>query len=226
MKNIILLHGALGFEGDLDRLAIALSSKGVQVHQFNFTGHGNEAFSQNFGISQFVDELQTFIRANKLIKPAVFGYSMGGYVALKLASIHCEIMGKVITLATKFDWSPKVIARESGMCDKEFLQDKAASFFARLQKNHREWEKLLVRTGEMITNFATENVLDDKVLKSITTPVLLGLGDNDKMVTVEETLVVRKHISQSAMYMLPNTKHPLESVPVKLLTEVIVDFIK
>ena len=43
------------------------------------------------------------------------GHSMGGYVALKLALKRPELVDRIITLGTKFNWTPEVAAKEVKM---------------------------------------------------------------------------------------------------------------
>ena len=82
MKQIILLHGAIGAHDQLVALANELKQQGFQPYSFSFSGHGQIPFQDNFSIEQFALELEQFIAKNNLEQPAVFGYSMGGYVAL------------------------------------------------------------------------------------------------------------------------------------------------
>src|SRR5690606_36784616 len=132
MEKIILLHGALGDDSDLTHLAKMLQNKGPETYCFSYSGHGTNTFADEFGINQFARELKDFIEANKLVKPTVFGYSMGGYVALKLASETQELLGKIITLGTKFDWNKNTVEREANMCDAEFILKKVPDFAKRL----------------------------------------------------------------------------------------------
>lgn len=81
MQKIILLHGAIGCSEQLMPLSKSLTDTGFETFTFNFSGHGKSNFKSNFSIEQFSDELHNFITENNLIKPNIFGYSMGGYVA-------------------------------------------------------------------------------------------------------------------------------------------------
>ena len=112
MKPIILLHGAIGAKDQLEPLAKELSGNGFQTYSFNFSGHGQSPFQNQFSISQFSNELLEFVVKTHLIRPAIFGYSMGGYVALYLASQKPDGLGKIITLGTKFVWSPEIAVKE------------------------------------------------------------------------------------------------------------------
>jgi pimeloyl-ACP methyl ester carboxylesterase len=107
MKNIILLHGAIGAKDQLEPLAIELKQNGYTVYTLSFSGHGQTPFQTHFGIEQFALELEQFIKENNLQQPTVFGYSMGGYVALYLAHQQPTLLGNIITLGTKFEWNPR-----------------------------------------------------------------------------------------------------------------------
>src|SRR4051812_41740520 len=104
MKDIILLHGAIGAADQLEPLKALLKEK-YKVFTFNFSGHGKMPFQTNFGIEQFALELENFITANNLFQPTIFGYSMSGYVAVYLAHTKPDLLGNIITLGTKWEWS-------------------------------------------------------------------------------------------------------------------------
>ena len=218
MKNIILLHGAIGAKDQLEPLAAELKQQGYNVFTLSFSGHGQIPFSSNFGIEQFALELEQFIKINNLDKPTVFGYSMGGYVALYLAHQNPNILGNIITLGTKFEWSPEIAQKEVKMLDSKIIIEKVPKFAETLQKRHgQDWELLLQKTAEMMISLGNNKALTLNNFASIENKALIGLADKDNMVSLEETTAVYKQLKNGAMYMLPNTKHPIETVDVGLL---------
>lgn len=222
MKNIILLHGAIGAKDQLEPLVFELKQQGYNVFTLSFSGHGQAPFASHFGIEQFALELEQFINENKLNQLTVFGYSMGGYVALYLAHRNTSILGNIITLGTKFEWSPEIAQKEVKMLDSKIIIEKVPKFADALQKRHgKEWELLLQKTAEMMLSLGNKNALSLTDFASIENKVLIGLADKDTMVSLEETTAVYKQIKNGAMYMLPNTKHPIETVNVDLLVEII-----
>ena len=218
MKNIILLHGAIGAKDQLEPLAAELKQQGYNVFTLSFSGHGQTPFASNFGIEQFALELEQFIKINNLDKPTVFGYSMGGYVALYLAHQNPNILGNIITLGTKFEWSPEIAQKEVKMLDSKIIIEKVPKFAETLQKRHgQDWELLLQKTAEMMISLGNNKALTLNNFASIENKALIGLADKDNMVSLEETTAVYKQLKNGAMYMLPNTKHPIETVDVGLL---------
>lgn len=225
MKNIILLHGAIGAKDQLEPLAVELKQHGYNVYTLSFSGHGQTPFQTHFGIEQFALELEEFIKENKLDKPTVFGYSMGGYVALYLAKQQPNLLGNIITLGTKFEWSPEIAKKEVKMLDSKTIIEKVPKFAEALQKRHgQDWELLLQKTAEMMLSLGNKNALSLNDFASIENKVLIGLADKDNMVSLEETTAVYKQLKNGAMYMLPNTKHPIESVNLGLLGKVVERF--
>lgn len=224
MKNIILLHGALGCKADLEPLAGSLESDRLNIMSFSFSGHGGTAFEPGFTIAQFTAELENFILGNNLKNAVVFGYSMGGYVALNLARQKPELLAKIITLGTKFNWSEDTVKKETAMLQPELVIEKMPLFAESLQVKHGDnWQELLLKTADMMRDINAEAYLNEDVLKGIQTPVLLGIGDKDKMVPLDETVNVFKTLPNAGMYMLPYTRHLLETADPAFLSRIIKD---
>lgn len=225
MKTIILLHGAIGASDQLEPLSKELTQQGFQVFSFNFSGHGKMPFQKNFGIEQFALELEQFIATQYLEKPNVFGYSMGGYVALYLAHKRPTFLGNIVTLGTKFEWTPEIAQKETKMLDAKTILEKVPKFAEDLKTRHgNKWELLLSKTAEMMLSLGTNNALSLNDFTSIENKVLIGLADKDTMVSLAETTAVYKQLEQGAMYMLPNTKHPVETVNIDLLGKIVAEF--
>jgi esterase/lipase len=227
MENIILLHGAIGAADQLIPLSESLASRGFKAHCFSFSGHGKLPFQAAFGMEQFAQELEGFILEKDLLGASVFGYSMGGYVALYLAVQKPNLIGKLATLATKFDWTPEGAIKEAAMLNPETIQQKVPQFAAALQQRHGEqWVAMLHKTAALMQALGNAPLLTEERLKTIQNPVLLGLGDKDNMVSLDETRKVYSSLPKANMYMLPNTKHPIEGVNVGLLGGILEGYFK
>jgi pimeloyl-ACP methyl ester carboxylesterase len=77
----------------------------------------------------------------------------------------------------------------------------------------------------MLLDLGRKNCLDLKDYAGIGLPCLLLLGDNDKMVTTEETEAVYKAIPGASFKILPGTAHPIERINVDMLKHMIANFI-
>ncbi|WP_207514003.1 alpha/beta fold hydrolase [Longitalea luteola] len=227
MQHLLLLHGALGSKDQMEPLATALHNS-YQIHTFNFGGHGGRPFPEKtFSISLFSEQIAEYLRQSGIQQANIFGYSMGGYAAMHLAKHHPEQVNKVITLATKFHWDEKTAAREVKMLDGKTIQEKVPAFAAQLQQRHapNDWLALLDKTKELLTGLGNNNTLQPEDYATITTPVLVLLGDRDKMVSLEESQAVYKQLPNARFGILPGTPHAFEQVNFSLLAFLIDEFI-
>ena len=228
MQDILLLHGALGDSEQLKALDTSLAND-FTVHRINFAGHGGTAFTTNpFSIDNFGKQVIDFLNRLNISSINIFGYSMGGYVAMYLAKYHPKKIKSLITLATKFHWDESIAARESTLLNAQKIEEKVPAFAAALKERHQSdnWKIVLQQTADMLTVLGRNNPLQLKDYNHIEQPVLLLLGDRDKMVTLEETLAVYHQLPNAQLSLLPGTLHPIESVNTERLAFEIRSFLR
>ena len=224
-RNLLLLHGAIGSEDQLAPLKKHLSDC-FNCYSLNFPGHGGRPFENDFSIATFADNVLRFLKQEGLDSIDVFGYSMGGYVALYLAKNHPEKVGRIMTLGTKFHWSPEVAEKETMMLQPIKIQQKVPAFADALDKRHAplDWKKVLNRTADMMTQMGKDNPLKEDDYRMIQHQVNIGLADRDEMVTLEETETVVQSLPNSHFYRLTNSKHPIEQTDLVLLNQAVKSF--
>jgi pimeloyl-ACP methyl ester carboxylesterase len=222
MEPLILLHGALGSRPQLTALAEQLAQH-YDVHALDFPGHGGTPLPEQFSISSFAQYVQEYCKAQGLTKVSLFGYSLGGYVALYLARQQPQLVNRVVTLATKFHWDEATAAREVKMLQPDAIEQKVPQFARTLQERHApaDWKEVLRHTASMMEGLGKQNALAPEDYKEISCPCLLMLGDRDKMVTLEETVAVYRQLPHGQLAVLPNTPHPLEGVATDRLVQMI-----
>ncbi|MEO6254233.1 MAG: alpha/beta fold hydrolase [Ferruginibacter sp.] len=222
MQQILLLHGAIGAMDQFSALEDDLT-RSFLVYRLNFSGHGGTPFAgKPFSIALFAEEVISFLDKKEIESISIFGYSMGGYVAMYLAKHHPQRVHKIITLATKFSWDEAIAAKEMKMLNAEKIEEKLPDFATSLQKRHtpNNWKTVLERTAAMLFDMGNDNPLKPGDYTNIQHPALLMLGDRDKMVTLDETVEVYKAMPNAQLAVLPATAHPIEMVdPVRLTYE-------
>lgn len=212
MEHILLLHGAIGSKDQLMPVKKKLDGS-FSAHSLNFSGHGGSPWiNEPFSIAGFASEVITFLDEKGIDSISIFGYSMGGYVAMHLAKHHPQRIKKIITLATKFTWDETIAAQEIKMLNPAKIEEKLPDFAAVLQQRHapNDWKLVLERTAAMLTAMGKDNPLKITDYPQIQHPVLLMLGDRDKMATLNETVEVYQNLPKAQLAVLPNTAHPIE----------------
>ena len=226
MKDILLLHGAIGSKAQLEPLAKMLEGK-FNVHLLNLPGHGGEPFPLNgFSMEGFADSVLKYLDDHAITSISFFGYSMGGYVAMYFARKYPQRVERIITLATKFYWDETVAAKEIKMLQPQTIEEKIPAFVKELASRHAplDWKEQLQYTQDLLTGLGKKNTLAPEDYKTISTPCLLMLGDRDKMVTLEETTDVYKWLPDASLAVLPQTQHPVEKADTALLEFFIMRF--
>ncbi len=220
--DLLLLHGALGAASQFDRLKAKLSSH-FNLYTFDFTGHGTRSSDQDLlSIKLFSDQLKAFVADHGLEGCDVFGYSMGGYVALHAAADDQELFRKIVTLGTKYHWNPETSAKEASMLHPGKIKEKVPAYAQFLEALHGEhWTAVLERTASMMKNLGSNPELSIEQLGRITNQVLVGVGDKDKMVTQNESRELSAAIKNSGFSVLPFTPHPLEQADERLIETMI-----
>ena len=226
MKDILLLHGALGSKTELLQFGVHLESK-YKVHYLEFDGHGQTQLKKGFSIPVFAESVKAYIQDHNLAQVDVFGYSMGGYVALYLAAENENLFGTIITLGTKFHWSPEASALEVKKLNPEKIEEKVPGFASYLAKLHGQenWKIQMKNTAQMMLDLGSNELLKDRFSK-ITNACFIGLGEQDEMVTLEETLAAAASIPNAVFFSLPNTIHPISRVNPSLLSSKIEEILE
>ncbi|RYY82097.1 MAG: alpha/beta hydrolase [Chitinophagaceae bacterium] len=218
MRNLVLLHGALGAPAMLQPLATKLEAH-YKVYCPAFPGHAGIASSE-YRMAAMVDFLEQYLDDHALDRPLVFGYSMGGYAALALAAQSAGRLAGVATLATKLHWTAESSAQETKMLDPEKMEAKVPAFAAVLARRHEplNWKAVVQGTAALMTDLGASPMLTAERFARIQDPVLLLLGDRDTMVSFEETREAYAAIPGARFGVLPATPHPIEKVSVELLS--------
>jgi pimeloyl-ACP methyl ester carboxylesterase len=223
MNSLIVIHGALGSARQLDELCQAYEEY-YDVFSFDLSGHGGLPMNEKFSIDLFTKDLQHFIVVNELEGADVFGYSMGGYVALNHARVHPGKLGRIITLGTKFHWNPAEAEKEIRRLNADLIEQKLPKYASALEERHapEDWKKHLEFTAQLMHDMGNGCAFDIKEFSSIKNPVLVTIGGKDKMVTIEESKAVADILPNGDFLIFEDFEHPIEQINLdKLISETI-----
>ncbi len=225
MKQLILIHGAIGGADQLYPLKEILKND-FEVHVLEFEGHGTLASNNDsFSIEKFDHQLKD--KLSEVGKPAhIFGYSMGGFVALLHAANGARNIQSIITLGTKMRWSGEIAEKETQQLNPDIIEAKVPKFAQALEKRHGiYWKNLLIKTADFMRLLGDIKPIKESTMSQIDIPVKLCLADQDHMVSREETEEVKGWIRNCTFEVLPESKHPIEQVNLMALASTIKSFI-
>lgn len=222
---IVVVHGALGSAEQMGPVADALSVFGP-IHCLELPGHGRTPLPGGapFSMTTFAHALRDDLTQRGIQQPIVFGYSMGGYVAVLLESLAPGTLGGIVTLGTKVEWTPSIATAAAARLDASVLAAKVPAFAEQLRHRHEGadgWELLLERTAGLLTDLGSTPLLTAATLANVHVPVRLGVGARDDTVSGDEAARVAALLPHASAHVLPDVPHPIERVPAQVVIDLV-----
>ena len=199
---VVLLHGNGEDHSLFDLLISQLTEAGFLVYAPDSRGHGESEKVDEFHYSEMAEDIFQFITDLGLEKPALYGHSDGGIIALLLEMNHPGILGAMAVSGTNL--------HPEGLIS-SFIED-----FTRINETKRD---------PMITLMLTEPQIDPKDLQKIKIPVLVTVGEHD-LVRPEETERLCRALPDVRSVIVEGADHGsyIEGSP--LMGEMLLDFLK
>lgn len=187
-QPVILLHGNSGSHSDLSLMAQQLDSAGYLVYALDSRGQGANAPLTEYHYTDMAEDVYAFCQALHIEKPAVFGWSDGGIVAL-LAEIQHP--GQFSAIAV----SGANIAPEG---IKDFEEIRRAVTTDSLGNP--------VTPAPLMQMMLTEPHISPAELGTIMCPTLVVAGEND-LIAEEHTRLIAAAIPHSTLLILTGEDH-------------------
>ena len=222
-KKILLLHGALGSKKQLQPVKKLLQET-HEVLSLDFDGHGDSTEETEFSIRHFAKNVIDYLDKLDIEKIDVFGYSMGGYVAMYVAKDYPKLINRIVTLGTKLDWSKESAKKEVNMLNPDIIEAKVPHFAKKLKDEHtRNWKTVMRGTAEMMLGLADGKKLSADDFKSIQHEITIGIGNQDKMVSIAESEQVANLLPNATLTILENVVHPIDKIEPRLVSNYILN---
>lgn len=181
-KPVILLHGNGGSHNDLETTTRQLAQAGYLVYALDSRGQGSNAPLAEYHYHDMATDLHEFITAKGLSKPAVFGFSDGGNVALMTEVMYPGTLGAIAT------GGANIFVRGS------LVPEFEAEFLAQTNPNP---------LNIMMMNEPTMTTED---MQTIACPALIMSGDRD-LIRAEHTELIGAHIPAGRAMIVPDADH-------------------
>ncbi|MDY7230289.1 alpha/beta fold hydrolase [Hyalangium rubrum] len=224
--TIVFSHGLL-WSGEMFREQVAVLKDRYRVITFDHRGQGrSEKTADRLDMDSLAEDAAELIRQRSPDKPVHFvGLSMGGFVAMRLAARHPELLKSCILMETSADPEPAEnkpryrqlswVVRLLGarlvvskvmriMFGQSFLTDPARA------ELRREWEGRLAGLERNIHRAVT-GVIDrssiHEELKNIRCPTLVLVGEEDVATVPAKAERIHQAIAGSELVRIPRAGH-------------------
>ena len=181
-RPLILIHGGLGSGEMFGPTIPALVAAGYQVIAPDLQGHGRTAdIDRPIDVRLMADDIAALTRHLGLEQIDVVGYSLGGGVALFLASKHPELVRKVVIVSAnaRRDAMPAEMLAQQGQMNAaaaEFMKDTPMwELYQRVAPRPEDFGRLLDKIG---ASMAQDFDFSD-VVAGLEVPTLIVAADAD-----------------------------------------------
>ena len=233
---LVVLHGAYMNIPEMGAIIPRLATT-HRVYAVELQGHGRTTdISRPITYENLADDVATFMDSVALLSADVFGYSMGGQVALQLAIRHPEKVRKVVAASVAYDlrgWQPVYTELIPTMTVEMMVGMPFAAEYRKLAANPNGFPEL----ARKLIALEKEPMAWEDDVKKIKAPVLIISGDADVMTLEHSVALFRllgggvmgdmgKPLPTSRLAVLPATSHTAVITQPDLLHAVIEPFLK
>jgi pimeloyl-ACP methyl ester carboxylesterase len=216
-RPLILLHGAY-MTVDMMATIISQLAEARQVIAPEQQGHGRTAdVDRPLSYEQMADDTAGLVRYLQLGSVDVFGYSMGGGIALQLAIRHPELVRRLVVASASFryDGMPaEALAMFPSITPEMFAGSPMEEAYQRLAPNPEGFPKLVEKLKTLDT---TDFAWPEQDVRGIAAPTMIVLGDSDGVRLEHAVEMFRLRgggvmgdlsgLPQSQLAVLPGTSH-------------------
>jgi pimeloyl-ACP methyl ester carboxylesterase len=225
-ETIVFSHGLL-WSGEMFHNQITELKQRYRCITFDFRGQGrSEVTRSGYDIESLYDDALALIQKLGATPCHFAGLSMGGFVALRLAIRHPEMLRSLILMESSSDPEPEenigryrmlnIIARWIGlgvvadqvmgiMFGKKFLNDPTRTALK------QEWKRKMIANDRIGITRAVTGVITragvTEQLEKITIPTLIIVGDQDVATVPAEAERMHAGIRNSKLVTIPGAGH-------------------
>ena len=244
VRALLILHGFLGMVDNWKTLGTQFAQEGFEVHLLDLRNHGRSFHSEIFNYEVMVQDVLDYCKVNNLENIDCIGHSMGGKVAMLLATKYPELVNKLIVadIGSKFypqhhqtileglnavDFSLKPSRGEAEEILSKYISDFGTRQF--LLKS-LYW----VEPGQLAFRFNLE-VFNNQIGQIGTAlpenskfenPTLFILGGNSNYILDSDFEAIKQHFPKVAFDTIPNVGHWLHAEKPQEFLELTLKFLK
>jgi pimeloyl-ACP methyl ester carboxylesterase len=176
---LLLIPGAFMATDSMKSWVSAFAGKRAVI-VFDQQGHGRTPdTSRKMSYEQFADDAAALLRALKVERADVMGYSQGGGVALQLALRHPALVNKLVSLSATYrkdGWYPSVLAGIEGLSATAFAGTPVEEAFKEHTPDAAAFAGYLEKMK--VLNINDQNISDAQ-MRSISAKTMVIAGDAD-----------------------------------------------
>ena len=226
---LLVLHGALGSTELETRRLLPHFQQHFKTIALDFAAHGQSddfAEEELLTMDFFAESIPAVLDHLGIARAHVFGFSMGGAVALYVARTHPERIDRLAVHGVNVQWDADEVTVMTVGMDPETMEGVAPRWAERLSATHGadRWRGL---TRRMIafTDALPDRRFPNEELAQVTAPTLISTGDQDRYFRIEHALNLWQTLPDARLAVHPGLDHPIQGVDPERFAAMMADFL-
>jgi pimeloyl-ACP methyl ester carboxylesterase len=178
-QPLVVLHGAYMTIETMGEIVPSLAES-RQVIAVELQGHGRTAdIDRPLSYEQMADDVSALLAETGIDKADVFGYSMGGGVALQVAIRHPEVVRKLVVGSASYtsdSMYPELLAMIPTITPEVFAGSPIEEAYLRTAPNPEDFPNLVAKLKQLDME---PYAWPPEDIRGISAPTLLIIGDSD-----------------------------------------------
>lgn len=199
---LVLVHGGGSTIQTTFGKAIPLFARNRKILAVELQAHGRTSDRKtDLSFEQDADDVATLLHNLGITKADFFGFSNGGTTVLQMAIRHSEVVNKMVLGSTlaKRNGVPEWFWDFMGRAQLDNMPEQLKVAYRQVAPDPNGLQVMHDRDAKRMADF--KDITDD-LIKSITTPTLIIIGDKD-IITPEHALEMHRQIAESDLAIIP-----------------------
>jgi len=226
LPPLVLLHGAAGCTSLETAPLLRRLERQFHVVAIDLRGHGaSTTGTEPVSFDAFSNDVLTVLDDLEIEDAHLFGFSMGGNVALGFAQQHPGRVRRIVAHGANVTWTEDLVASMQARLDPDTLTSRNPKIGHHLSRHHGDWQELFRQMHEWVGTLPEQTPRMRDMAASIDRPVLLTCVDRDDLFPLDATLTLHDLLPEARLEVLRGSHHALPLTPLDRLEATISDWL-
>lgn len=225
LPPLVMLHGAAGCTTLETAPLMRQLETQFHVVAVDLQGHGaSPATNAPISVETFTDDILALLDSLSLDEAALFGFSMGGNVALNVARRAPDRIRAVAAHGANVTWTRERAADMQARLNADRLAERSDRLVQHLSAHHNNWDRLFRQMHGWVATLPKQTPNMQAMAREVTVPTLVSCVDRDDLFPLSETLTLHALLPDARLEVFRGSHHALPLAPLDRLAPTLTEW--